>query len=248
MGTLSQPTPLNQPRTGKGQQTKAKLLRTALDAFAEDGYQAASMRAIALRAGVSLSHAYYYFGSKEDIVLELLIALRTEQFELCSAQLDEGNTLEANIRIAFDASVQVMEKYHDFGPSFLKVLLSRDLENSELTQIEMTLWESVVVGARPLPPLAIRRDLPRFLWLLSRQIFSTWAYDSSPNQRRSRALMRNIAPVIGKFAILCRLPVVRSLFEDVLSLMDSGASSIQERTTSTVESAYEHRSSKAKAS
>lgn len=248
MGTLSQPTPLNQPRTGKGQQTKAKLLRTALDAFAEDGYQAASMRAIALRAGVSLSHAYYYFGSKEDIVLELLIALRTEQFELCRAQLDEGNTLEANIRIVFDASVQVMERYHDFGPPFLKVLLSRDLENSELTQIEMTLWESVVVGARPLPPLAIRHDLPRFLWLLSRQVFSAWAYDNSPNQRRSRALMRSIAPVIGKFAILCRLPVVRSLFEDVLSLMDSGAGSTQDRAASTAESAHDYRSSKAKAS
>lgn len=222
MGTHSQPTSLNQPRTSKGQQTKADLLRHALDAFVEDGYQAASMRAIALRAGVSLSHAYYYFESKEDIVLELLTALRNEQLQLCNAQLDEGNTLEANIRIVFDANVKVMEKYHDFGPSFLKVLLSRDLQNSELTQIEMSLWERVVAGARPLPPLGIRRDLPRFLWLLSRQIFSSWAYDNSPQQRRSLALMRSIAPVIGKFAILCRLPVVRSLFEDVLSLMDTG--------------------------
>lgn len=245
MGILSQPTPLNQPRTGKGQQTKAKLLRTALDAFAEDGYQAASMRAIALRAGVSLSHAYYYFGSKEDIVLELLTSLRAEQFQLCNAQLDEGNTLEVNIRIVFDASVQVMEKYHDFGPSFLRVLLSRDLENSELMQIEMSLWERVVAGARPLPPLGIRRDLPRFLWLLSRQIFSAWAYDTSPHQRRSRTLMRSIAPVIGKFAILCRLPVVRSLFEDVLSLMDSGREHDQALENSATEPSRERPHTKA---
>jgi len=32
--------------------------------------------------------------------------------------------------------------------------------------------------------------------------------------------MKNMAPVVAKFAVLCRLPVVRSLFEDILTLMD----------------------------
>lgn len=210
-----------QPRTVKGQQTKATLLRTALDSFEHEGYRASSMRSIARKAGVSLSHAYYYFESKEDIVSELLLALRTEQYEQCSSQLNEGNTLEANIQVVFSAGLNVLEKYHDFGPTFLKVLLASDLENSELAQIELALWEQAIAGARPLPPLGIRRDLPRFLWLLSRQVFTAWAYDSSGDQRRSRALMRGVAPVVAKFAVLCRLPVVRSLFEDVLTLMDS---------------------------
>src|SRR5699024_12542874 len=68
-----------------------------------------------------------------------------------------------------------------------------------------------------LPPLGIRSDLPKFLSLLSRQLFSVWAYDQSANQRRSLLLMDNAAPVAAKFAVLCRLPVVRSLFADVLA-------------------------------
>ncbi|PRA10991.1 hypothetical protein CQ010_10445 [Arthrobacter sp. MYb211] len=248
MEIIREPTQLKEPRTGKGQQTKAKLLRTALAAFAEDGYQAASMRAIANRAGVSLSHAYYYFHSKEDIVLELLLSLRAEQYALCNGQLDDGNTLEANIHTVFNSNLQVMEKYHDFGPAFLKVLLSRDPENSELAQLEMSLWERAVAGARPLPPLGIRRELPRFLWLLSRQVFSAWAYDSSPDQRRSRALMRNVAPVVGKFAILCRLPVVRSLFEDVLALMDSSGDQNAERGSTATGTSRQANITKAKAS
>ncbi len=212
----------SQPRTHKGQATQAKLLHTALECFAAQGYRASSMRVIAARAGVSLSHAYYYFQSKEDIVAQLLLNLRTEQLQKCVAHLDEGNTLESNIRVVYDAALEVMEPYHDFGPTFLKVLLSREAANEEIAHIELSLWEKAVAGSRPLPPLGIRRDLPRFLWLLSNQVFTAWAYDNSKDHRRSKLLMKNTAPVVAKFAVLCRLPVVRSLFEDVLSLLDSG--------------------------
>lgn len=209
-----------QPRTEKGRQTQAKLLATALDCFAAEGFKASSMRAIATNAGVSLSHAYYYFKSKEDIVAQLLLNLRKEQYEQAIDALDDGNTLESNIRAALDAGVNALTPYHDFGPAFLKVLLSRDAEDDEISRVELELWERVVSGARPLPPLGIRRDLPKFLLLASRQVFSAWAYDQSPTQRRSRKLIRNLAPVVAKFAVLCRLPVVRSLFEDVLALLD----------------------------
>lgn len=211
----------NQPRTPKGQVTQAKLLRTALECFASEGYRASSMRVIAARAGVSLSHAYYYFQSKEDIVAQLLLNLRTEQHEQCHGTLNDGNTLESNIRKVYASAMAVMMPYHDFGPSFLKVLLAENLAQNEIAAIELSLWEAAVAGARPLPPLGIRRDLPRFLWLLSRHMFSVWAFDHSADQRRSKMLMKSTAPVIAKFAVLCRLPVVRSLFEDVLALMDS---------------------------
>jgi len=195
-------------------------LATALDCFAIEGYRASSMRVIAANAGVALSHAYYYFESKEDIVAQLLLNLRNEQLRLCQDGLDEGNTLETNIRIVLEAGVQSLAPYHEFGPAFLKVLLSGEHANEEVTKIELMMWEQAVGGARPLPPLGIRRDLPRFLLLVARQVFTAWAFDQSPEQRRSHTLIKNLAPVVAKFAVLCRLPVVRSLFEDILSLID----------------------------
>ncbi|KWR70645.1 hypothetical protein RN04_12330 [Arthrobacter sp. W1] len=191
------------------------------------------MRAIAAKAGVSLSHAYYYFKSKEDIVAQLLLNLRREQYEQCSGMLNEGNTLEANIRAVLDSGVEALARYHDFGPAFLRLMLSRDMGNDEISRIELELWEKVVAGSRPLPPMGIRRDLPKFLLLVSRQIFSAWAFDQSPQQRRSRLLMKNMAPVAAKFAVLCRLPVVRSLFEDVLALMDPGPAELADAAEST---------------
>lgn len=213
-----------QPRTGKGKSTKALLLDTALDAFEDLGYQQASMRAIAQRAGLSLSHAYYYFESKEQIVAELLARLRQEQFDACHAAINDGNTLESNIRHALQSATAVLGPYHGFGPTFLKVLLGTAHQpDVPGRQIELQMWQQVVDNSLPLPPLGIRRDLPRFLLLLSRMLFSLWAYDTSPQQVRSRRLMRNAAPVAAKFAVLSRLPVVRSLFDDLLGLMDDTA-------------------------
>ncbi|WP_460538266.1 TetR/AcrR family transcriptional regulator [Glutamicibacter endophyticus] len=214
-----------QPCTTKGKATRAHLLDTALTCFAESGYRESSMRTIAQRAGVSLSHAYYYFDSKEAIVGHLLLNLRTEQYRRCKELLGEGNTLEANIRIVFKEAIEVLRPYHDFGPAFMQVLRSatQDATDAQREGIELALWRQVVDEARPLPPLGIRKDLPRFLWLVSRQLMSVWAYDSSETQRRSRALAIALAPVIAKFAVLCRLPVVRSLFTDVMELMDSTA-------------------------
>ena len=218
-----------QPRTSKGRQTRERLLDTALECFASEGYKAASMRVIASKAGVSLSHAYYYFGSKEDILAQLLLSLRQQQYEQALPAFDEGNTLESNIRSVFNAALETMTPYHDFGPAFLKVLLSQSAANDQIAALELSLWEQAVASARPLPPLNIRRDLPRFLWLLSRQLLSSWAYDQSDGQRRSRRLLKSTAPVVAKFAVLCRLPVVRSLFTDVLSLMDQAAEAQQDQ-------------------
>lgn len=220
---------MEQPRTTKGQNTKTLLLDTALNCFAQLGYQQSSMRLIAQRAGLSLSHAYYYFDSKEQIVVELLTRLRQEQFDRCHPVLTEGNTLESNIRFTLDTTAEVMGEYRDFGPTFLKVLLgSQARAEVPGRQIELRLWEEVVERSRPLPPLSIRRDLPRFLLLLSRMLLTLWAYDNSEQQARSRRLMRNAAPVAAKFAVLSRLPVVRSLFDDLLGLMDENASATNE--------------------
>lgn len=60
------------PRLTK-QTTQRKLLRAAADAFAAQGYDAASTRAIADRAGVNIALIAYHFGGKDglyEVVLE----------------------------------------------------------------------------------------------------------------------------------------------------------------------------------
>ena len=62
-----------QARTARAEQTMAAITEAALALFRERGYEAATMRTIAERAGVSTGNAYYYFGSKEELIQEFYL-------------------------------------------------------------------------------------------------------------------------------------------------------------------------------
>ena len=51
---------------------KAAILRAAVEVMGEDGYEGASIRDMATRAGVSVAALYYHFPSKHDLLREFL--------------------------------------------------------------------------------------------------------------------------------------------------------------------------------
>jgi len=51
----------------RGEETRSRILETALELFAASGFEGASTRTIAERAGVNLPAIQYYFGSKEGL-------------------------------------------------------------------------------------------------------------------------------------------------------------------------------------
>ena len=55
--------------TKKAEATSARILDVALDLFRRGGFEQTTMRGIAAEAGVSLGSAYYYFESKEHLVM-----------------------------------------------------------------------------------------------------------------------------------------------------------------------------------
>jgi len=72
------------PRTEENRQTK--ILDAAENAFADHGYNGASMRDIVREAGVNLATVYYYFGSKNGLMEAILKRrfgpLRREHLEI----------------------------------------------------------------------------------------------------------------------------------------------------------------------
>ncbi|MBS0220154.1 MAG: CerR family C-terminal domain-containing protein [Proteobacteria bacterium] len=70
----------------RGEDTRRRILETALEIFATEGYEGASTRHLAERAGVNLPAIQYYFGSKEGLyraVIEQIV----QRNEACMAPL-----------------------------------------------------------------------------------------------------------------------------------------------------------------
>ena len=79
---------------------RARLLKTAIDMFAEKGYAVTSVREIVDRAGVSKPVLYYYFQSKEGLFLAILDMAENLQRQLLAGILEsEGNALDRLITL-----------------------------------------------------------------------------------------------------------------------------------------------------
>ena len=59
-------------RANHGASTRVRILETAIAHFTEHGYEGTPLRAISDELGVTKAALYYYFGSKESLLLEII--------------------------------------------------------------------------------------------------------------------------------------------------------------------------------
>ncbi len=207
----------------KSGQTKALVLETALTMFRTKGYAKTTMRAIAAEAGVSLGSTYYYYASKDDLVLELYRESVTEQQAAASTALAGASGLTQRIKAAMHAGIDALTPYHGFGGAFIGSALPPQSPlnpfgepSREVREAAVGIFSEVVEGAKV--PAYLRTQLPELLWLGYMGVVLFWVYDRSENQLRTRALVDGVAPLIAKAVGFARLPVVRPLVEEALAL------------------------------
>ena len=100
-----------QPGTKKSEETRGRILEAALRVFRERGFERATMREIAAEAGVALGAAYYYFESKEAIVMAFYERSTGEMRPALEAVLARSRTLETRLRGIIE------EKFACFAPN-----------------------------------------------------------------------------------------------------------------------------------
>jgi AcrR family transcriptional regulator len=108
------------PQQQRGARRVAQLLEAAAAEFAQVGYDAATMTAIAERAGASIGAVYQYFPNKESIVL----ALRTEYGNEMEAHWTAVEEFTAGMSVAQIAHrlVDIMVEFLEEHPAFFAVL------------------------------------------------------------------------------------------------------------------------------
>ena len=106
-------------RSPAGQDTKERLLKAALDVFAELGYQTASVDEIAARAGVTKGALYYWFRDKEDLAVDVQRSLWATIAAEAQRDLDPDATTSDNLKRAFRAYLRSLRE-HSYARFFLR--------------------------------------------------------------------------------------------------------------------------------
>jgi TetR/AcrR family transcriptional regulator len=104
------------------------IINAALRAFGANGYKKASIRDIAMAAGISKSMIFHYFGTKKDLYLFLVEHSGKMLMEEMSRNFDEGERdFFERVRLASEIKISVMKKH----PAILSFLKSVYLETEE---------------------------------------------------------------------------------------------------------------------
>ena len=144
----------------KGEIRREKVLEAAASQFVQYGYAAASVRAIADEAGIVPSSLYYYFASKED----LLVAVHEEGLARIHAAVTQSlEGMEDPWKRLETACVAHLEKLLEGGVIFKAVMreLPRVYNEEALNRIRLTRDAYETIFARLLDDLILPRGTDR---------------------------------------------------------------------------------------
>lgn len=213
-------------KTGKGDQTRALILETALEMFRERGYDETTMRAVAQKAGVALGNAYYYFRSKEYLIQAFYQRLHDSHIEVALPALEHEKTLKARLLTVMRTKIDTMEPYHQFAGVLFKTAANPTSplnpfgdESDPVREQAIQLFEKVLEGATARIPKDLRAELPYLLWVYSMGIVLFWIHDSSPKHRRTYRMIDHSVDLLDKLIHLASNPFMRPLRKQALRLV-----------------------------
>jgi AcrR family transcriptional regulator len=219
----------------KSEATCARILDVALDLFRSRGFEETTMRGIAAAAGVSLGSAYYYFRSKEDLVM----AFYERAIEAMAPRMEAVLAGTGSFEERVAALMAVKFEYFQPSRTFLGALLrhaadprdrlspfskaTRHIRERDQMYFARAIAESRDVRA----PDELAPHLPTLLWLYQMGLILFWIYDRSPGQRQTRMLReKSLALLVSglKMSRFALLKPLRSKIVDLIVLAEGGPS------------------------
>jgi AcrR family transcriptional regulator len=215
-------------KTTKGEATRRRLMDLAMETFLAKGFQRTTLRDLSKATGLSLGSFYYYFPSKESII----IAFYEENF--------------ASFR---EEAITSFGKEKKFEKLFEGVLETRIRTMTPEREIFLQLSSSATDPESPLSPfspstevvrnatigifyeLGLRSDLkvprtiapylPHLLWFSMMGVIFFWTFDRSPGQERTHKLIPILSRNTARLLRALALPIVGKHilpFKEILSL------------------------------
>jgi AcrR family transcriptional regulator len=209
-------------RTTEGEATGRRLFETAIGLIADRGYEAATLRDVAAKAGVSPALLYRYFPNKRAVVLALYDAL-SEAFARELEAMPRAKWRERYV-FALELSLRVLGP-HRLTLRALAPVMVGSVEDGVFARNTM-LSRDRVIGAfqlavtdatdRPEGPLA--ESLGRLLYLAHLCVILWWLLDRTPNQRATRALVALIAQILPSATLALKLRPVKGFVQSADAL------------------------------
>jgi len=208
------------------QDTRTKILEAALELFRERGFAEATMREIASRAGVASGLAYYYFDSKDAIVLAFYQRAQEELApQMAAAQT--GKTLKDRLKAMIEARLN----YFEPNRRFLGALMAHAANpgsplspfgepSAEIREREFARIQRAIDETGTAVPKDLAARMPKILWMYQLGLLLFWIYDQSPKQARTHALIDKSLGLVITLLRLSNVPLLRPARRTVMDIVE----------------------------
>jgi AcrR family transcriptional regulator len=212
--------------TTKAEETRERILDTALRLFREKGFDETTMRDIASEAGVATGAAYYYFHSKEDFVMGFYRRTAEEAREILPGAIAESRDLRKRLRAIIDTKFDQFADHRrlmialvriGIDPSHPLSPFGRDTEPMREESIDS--FRDAIRGSGTRIPKDLEADLPRLLWLYQMGLILFWMFDESPGQKRTQTLVDGTLDLIVRLIQIASLPLMGPLRKKLVTLL-----------------------------
>ena len=214
--------------TARAEDTRRKIYEAAMELFREKGFEQTTMRDIAAQAGVALGGAYYYFSSKDAIVLAFYAEMQQAINQPVLAALAGRKKLGERIRSVLDKRLELLAPNRKFCAALFRHApdsadpLSPFSEESRLIRDGAIEHMRIAAeGSDAKIPSDLKPRLPYLLWLYQMALIMFWLYDRSPHQQSTRKLLEKSLSLLVNLLRISSLPLMKPLRKAVLDLVEA---------------------------
>jgi AcrR family transcriptional regulator len=201
--------------TAKAEETRERIVDAALKLFREKGFDEATMRDIAAEAGVATGAAYYYFRSKEELVMAFYVRTAEEARTLLPPALQRSSDLRKRLRTVIDLKLSQFADHRRLLIALVRIgidpahpLSPFGKETQAMREESIDSFRLALQGSNVRISKDLQADLPGLLWLYFMGIILFWIFDDSPKQRRTRVLLDGTLDLIVRLIRLSSLPLM----------------------------------------
>lgn len=213
-------------QTPKAEETRTRILDTALRLFRERGFETTTMREVAAEAGVATGAAYYYFRSKQELVMAFYLRTAEEERERFAAALAATKDLRKRVRALITIKLEQFEEHRSFLTTLLKTGVDpRDPlspfapQTAAVREQSIDWFKQAVEGSDTKVPRDVAPYLPRLLWLYHMGLIYFWIIDQSPGQRRTQRLLDGTLDLIVQLLRVASLPLLGPVRKRALNVL-----------------------------
>jgi len=214
--------------TPKAEETRRRILTAALDLFQERGFAATTMRDIARNADVATGAAYYYFPSKEAIVMAFYWETHVATDAAVERRLRGIRDLRGRLRALIELKLEPFRPYREFlGSLFSSAgdpaspLSPFGQETREIREQSIGHFRRVLEDSDVKVPPDLTEHLPRLLWLYQMGIILFWIHDRSARQTRTMRLLERSSDLIVRLIKLSRFRILKPVRAAAVDLLES---------------------------